>query len=278
MARTISTPVVQKAHPQIESSLSQLCEAEADQAEHHIFNLDENLETVSEVHREVGPQSKTSSDVLNTFIMMQLKLKYLHAVPSSTVDACTSEIIQLLKVYSEYLTLLETVGLQIKVDGVTEVFRGTATMIVADNLASHGIGGFNESFSGFRICRFCMCTSQELSYGYPPRNILERSSSSYDEHVKLVENDNQLRTTYGIRKNSPFNDLKYYHVTRGLPPDLAHDLFEGICPDTLGKVLTHFIDVKLVSIEKINEIIDSFPYQLSDKSVSLHQYLGTVAM
>ncbi|KAJ8021238.1 hypothetical protein HOLleu_38381 [Holothuria leucospilota] len=57
------------------------------------------------------------------------------------------------------LVQLETVGIQITTDKVTEIFRGSVTMVVADNLGSHGIGGFNESFTGFRICRFCMCTS-----------------------------------------------------------------------------------------------------------------------
>ncbi|KAJ8030122.1 hypothetical protein HOLleu_26430 [Holothuria leucospilota] len=138
---------------------------------------------------------------------------------------CNSDFIKLYRLQKvvspliSHLALLERVGLQVKVDNVVEVFRGTATMIVADNLASHSMGGFNESFSGFRICRFCMCTSQELMCGHPPRNLMERSSAVYDEHVKLVKNDEQLSTTYGVKKNSPFNDLRYFHVTRGLPPD-----------------------------------------------------------
>lgn len=85
------------------------------------------------------------------------------------------------------LIQLETTGIQIPIDGVVEVFKGTVTMVVADNLASHGIGGFNESFSGLRICRFCMCTSQELSLGTPPNNFVERTPASYDEQIQLIK-------------------------------------------------------------------------------------------
>lgn len=75
-----------------------------------------------------------------------------------------------------------------------------------------------------------------------------------------------MKTTYGLRRNSKLNCLQYFHVTHGLPPDLGHDLFEGVCPDILGKVLTHFIDEQIISLKKINDIISSFPYMASDKS------------
>lgn len=164
------------------------------------------------------------------------------------------------------LSQLESVGLHMTISGSPEIFKGTVTMIVADNLASHSMGGFNESFSGLRICRFCMCTSQELSEGCVPKILVERTRSCYDEHVKLIEADENLKTTYGVRKNSPFNQLQYFHVSEGLPPDIAHDLFEGVCPIIMGKVLTKFVCNKIISVEKINDVICNFPYKLSDKS------------
>ncbi|KAJ8041305.1 hypothetical protein HOLleu_12090 [Holothuria leucospilota] len=164
------------------------------------------------------------------------------------------------------LTQLETVGIQITTDEVTEIFRGSVTMVVADNLGSHGIGGFNESFSGFRICRFCMCTSEELSRATPPNNFIERTPSSYNAQLQLIKDDDHMKTTYGLRKNSPFNCLRYFHVTEGLPPDLGHDLFEGVCPEIISKVLSYFIAEKLTSLKEVNDIISSFPYMVSDKS------------
>ncbi|KAJ8022993.1 hypothetical protein HOLleu_38047 [Holothuria leucospilota] len=163
------------------------------------------------------------------------------------------------------LSLLETVGICLNIDGVREEFKGTLSMIVADNLGSHGIGGFNESFSGFRICRFCMCTSQELANPNLLRKFVERTVSSYDEQATLVTDD-QMKTTYGIRQNSPFNSLKYFHVANGLPSDFAHDLFEGVCPHVLGKVLTHYVVADMISIQACNDTISNFPYMLTDKS------------
>ena len=42
------------------------------------------------------------------------------------------------------------------------MFRGSLAVMVADNLASHSISGFKETFSCFRSCRFCVVTESEM--------------------------------------------------------------------------------------------------------------------
>ena len=43
-----------------------------------------------------------------------------------------------------------------------EVFRGTLTVVSADNLASQLIGGYKALNSAFRKCRYCMATDEQM--------------------------------------------------------------------------------------------------------------------
>lgn len=42
------------------------------------------------------------------------------------------------------------------------LFCGSIVTIPADNLGSHGIGGFKEGFTAFRPCRYCLTTNDEF--------------------------------------------------------------------------------------------------------------------
>ena len=112
------------------------------------------------------------------------------------------------------LKILEAEGINISVDNIRHKFYGTVSMMVADNLAAHAIGGFYCNFSTVkRFCRFCLAV----------RTLLNDASS--------VEIDSSLCSPYGLVKNSCLNSLEYYHYTNGLPPDLAHDVLEGFAKD-----------------------------------------------
>ena len=45
-----------------------------------------------------------------------------------------------------------------KIDGQERLFNGSIGPYSSDNLGAHSLGGFQESFSGLRICRICMAT------------------------------------------------------------------------------------------------------------------------
>lgn len=47
-------------------------------------------------------------------------------------------------------------GASLLVDGHTVPFRGTVSIVCADNPASTLLGGFKQSASAFRCCRHCM--------------------------------------------------------------------------------------------------------------------------
>jgi hypothetical protein len=49
-----------------------------------------------------------------------------------------------------------------RINGCDKSFLGSIGLFSGDNLGLHAVGGFNESFSGLRICRICMATKEEI--------------------------------------------------------------------------------------------------------------------
>ena len=48
------------------------------------------------------------------------------------------------------------------VNGEMVNFRGTVTVVSADNPASALLGGYKQSASAFRFCRHCLGTEQDI--------------------------------------------------------------------------------------------------------------------
>ena len=74
-----------------------------------------------------------------------------------------------------------------------------------------------------------------------------------------------MSSVYGIKENSSLNCLQYYHVINGLPPDIAHALFEGFATDLLQSLLSYFIQLKVLTPEIVNAAISSFNYTPIDQ-------------
>ena len=52
----------------------------------------------------------------------------------------------------------------LNVDGRDKVFRGSIGPFSGDNLGSHLLAGFTESFNSLRMCRVCMATSDDIQH------------------------------------------------------------------------------------------------------------------
>lgn len=87
----------------------------------------------------------------------------------------------------------------------------------------------------------------------------------YAEQVRLVQGDSNLSNVYGIKENSTLNDLNNYHVINGMPPDLAHDNFEGVICDVMTIVIKHCVTEGYFSLENLNEQIKLFKFSEVDK-------------
>lgn len=87
--------------------------------------------------------------------------------------------------------------------------------------------------------------------------------------LKLWNHDT-LASVYGIKHNSCFNELVYFRVTSGLPPDIAHDIFGGFAIDLVTNVdVIHFVQEHLFSLENLNNSIIRFSYSDHDKKNKL---------
>lgn len=146
---------------------------------------------------------------------------------------------------------------KIETDGITIVHQnhkkqifGTVIGISGDNLGSHFIGGFVENFSRVEyICRYCYLKKSDLQN--PDCCNEMRTKSSYNEDLLDITDDNP--TVRGLKLNSEFNTLKYFHVCNpGLPPCAAHDLFEGVVQYDLLLIIKHFVQENYISYKILN--------------------------
>lgn len=138
------------------------------------------------------------------------------------------------------LKSLEKDGVNISIGNKTINFVGTVVAMLGDNLGSHQIGGFAENFSSSKYCcRFCDKTQSEWQGNYRCTNI-SRNVENYNLSIHQAEKSKTI--VKGIKQNSPLNELKYFHVCNpGLPPCIAHDLFEGVVPYDLMYCIKYFV-------------------------------------
>lgn len=139
--------------------------------------------------------------------------------------------------------------------------RGTVFCVSADNLAAHGLGDFVESFRAGHVCKFCMgsveqCQVTEVS----ERKFPQRTKASHDLHVQTVQESDTLSSHFGVKGGVLRESLNYLHTIMGFPPDLLHDLLEGIVPMELSLCVKEMIRLNYFTLEYLNNKITSFPY------------------
>jgi hypothetical protein len=109
-------------------------------------------------------------------------------------------------------------GYEFVIGGERQIIHGTLAALVADNLASHQIGGFNVGFSnGFRKCRFCLTTREEIQEKFFYTEHIPRTKENHDMRDGLQDPDLQAcwSTLYGIKNRGILNDLRGFHVIVG---------------------------------------------------------------
>ncbi|RXN31607.1 sterile alpha motif domain-containing 3-like protein [Labeo rohita] len=183
---------------------------------------------------------------------------------TSTVKKCGyAKVLQPL-IYD--LKMLEQNGVYLEKLGKT--VRGTVLFVAADNLGAHSLAGFLESFSVERFCRFCMAGSgdaqqQEVCSGFYQL----RDKDSHDRQVQEVRNNPELSRTYGVKGACPLTEnLDHFHVVTGYPPDIMHDVFEGVVPIELSLCLTDLIGKTYFTLDVLNHAIKNFNYTFADKT------------
>ena len=162
------------------------------------------------------------------------------------------------------LKIIETVGIEIQPG---QTIKGTVICITADNLGAHSIGRFCENFSTVQnFCRYCLITKDEFDCN-PCMYGEQRTVESYNNSLAAVHNDQNITHHMGVKDDSPFNSLKYYHVCGpGLPPCIAHDMFEGTIAYDLALFIKQCVIKGWFTYQQLNWTISNFKYQGSDGS------------
>ncbi|KAK0151230.1 hypothetical protein N1851_007633 [Merluccius polli] len=140
--------------------------------------------------------------------------------------------------------------------------KGTIQVVAADNLGAHSIADFNESFSGGNILH--------SNTGRDPNELCEiRIKELHDSHVNLAQQNSS--SCFGVKQPCVITkNLAHFSVLTGYPPDIMHDVFEGIVPVELAHCFSLLISKTYFSLELLNKSILSFTFKWSDKTNRPH--------
>ena len=173
---------------------------------------------------------------------------------------------EVLKPLMKDLVTLEEKG--VFISQLQQNVKGFVIFVSADNLAAHSLAGFIESFSGRHVCRFCTGArnefqSKEVRSGVFPL----RTKQEHARHIQAVQSDTTINNYFGVKKGCVFTaHLSSFHVLTGYPPDILHDLFEGIVPVELALCLGVFTSKHFLNLDVLNKLIKEFPFKWADKT------------
>ena len=115
----------------------------------------------------------------------------------------------------------------------------------SDNLASHTLGGFKESFSFVCICRTCMITSSGYKGQYDISSVSLRSTESHKAQCSQLNGELYVyySKTYGINRRSSLLDIPMFSMFGGgLPHNIMHDVLEGVVVREMSLLLHYCLE------------------------------------
>jgi hypothetical protein len=129
--------------------------------------------------------------------------------------------------------------------------------MVADNLATHQIGGFQSSFSSGYICRRCFIQHSDLRLRMSQTKPDIRTSIYHDALILQINSNLNKSLLMGVVGQSPIYDLDGFHPIMSLPADLMHDYLEGVCPRVIMSLLKELSAMRLITYRKsCNSFVD----------------------
>ena len=182
---------------------------------------------------------------------------------------------EILKPFVDDLNILATNGIKVSTGGSTKIYKGALLAFLADNLASNDLGGFKKSFSfSFRFCRTCLVTQDTMHTGYVSEAYDMRNEIEHLTYLQMLEGaaSSHYSKTYGINEKSSLLNIKHFSLfDGGLPHDIMHDIFEGIAPLEIKKLLLYHISANSFTLSEFNERLINFDYGYteSDKPVPI---------
>ena len=136
-----------------------------------------------------------------------------------------------------------------------ETVRFRLVGIIGDNLGQHQLLGFNESFSSNFPCRFCKMNRETCQKALTADPLVRRTRLTHEQDVLL---GNPSAT--GLKFDSVFNELSYFHTAESVTVDLMHDILEGVAVYDLACIFSHFFETKVLTVAVLNLRLQSFNY------------------
>lgn len=132
--------------------------------------------------------------------------------------------------------------------------KGIIFSVSADSLAAHGLSCFVKY-----VCRFCMATREQFhATEVRDEDISQRTKASHDLHLQYVQERDTLSSHFGFKGYCVLcESLNYLHPITGFPPDLLHDLLEGIISVELSLCIKEMIQLNYFTLDHFNQKITS---------------------
>ena len=170
----------------------------------------------------------------------------------------------------------------------------------ADNLEAHGVGGFCQSFSGPNFCRFCHINHSDLLeriHDYCDKPHAKWTVEEYNKAAQVAENkkkslesvqyeessgssdeddegddcaeeelddDEDEPELFGVKHRCPLNSLEAFHCITAFPPDVLHDLLEGVVSQDLLGIIRIFSFKKWFTLEEYNNSLEELSFRFSE--------------
>jgi len=200
-------------------------------------------------------ETKYWSSLSNIHLAILCKYKHVKAVGYNAV----------LEPLLADVRILETEGIVVEIDSVKHRVFGSVVTLSGDNLTSHALGGFNSSFSYGRVCRQCMTTKASISGVLSEEDCVLRTAEGHAYHVKAVESDSTLSAVYGVKHASPFAGLSCFDPVTFFPPDVMHDVLEGLMAVIVAVVVKYYVRSGAISVKELNSRIENFQFGIADR-------------
>lgn len=142
-----------------------------------------------------------------------------------------------------------------------EPVYGTIAQVTGDNLGMHTILGFTESFSSHHFCRLCLIDKSDSQNVYSEDNpkVVFRGKELFAVHCQSLQENPQLKSVFGLKRNSALNTLAHFHVCNNYSFDIMHDLLEGVAQYEI-KLLFCYVTQNFISESDLLSRIYSFDY------------------
>lgn len=205
----------------------------------------------------IYPENRSSLNAIN--LLAAVKYQYIEKFGMQKI----------LKVIARDITILQTEGVVVSINGEDKVYKGSLLLVSADTPAAALVGGFKRSVSASKPCRRCLTSDVRWRSFHREADFTVRNMETHLDHVRAVQPEGQFvyvrehwQQFYGVNERSALLDIPHFDITKCLVQDIMHIFTEGV----LENATRHFLswctaeDQNLFTVSQLNEKIASFDY------------------